>query len=83
MIDSFSGKYRFLSNFYKSPIEFSFPVISIQGEEATSPVIAVADTVEHAYQASKSSRLDEAFAILTMTTPGKAKRGGEELQLKE
>ena len=82
MIDSFSGKYRFLSNFYKSPIEFSFPLISVHGEEEMSPIIAVANTVEHGYQASKSNRLDEAYAILTMSTPGKAKRGGRNCSLR-
>ena len=75
MINSFKGKNRFLSNFYASRIEFRFPIFP-PSFHVVSPVLAVANTVEHGYQASKSVHLDEAFAILTISTPGKAKRGG-------
>ena len=61
MIDSFEGSYEFLSNFYES---------SFTWRGTTYP------TAEHAFQAAKT--LDPIYrqAIITASTPGKAKRLG-------
>jgi ribA/ribD-fused uncharacterized protein len=64
VIDSFSGKYRFLSNFYPSPIIWC-------GRAYMS--------VEHAYQAMKSlNDYDEAY-IRGALSAGAAKRIGSKL----
>lgn len=60
-IVGFSGEYRWLSNFYPSPIQI--------GEDH-------APTVEHAYQASKCKDPHDAAVILECPTPGQAKRLG-------
>jgi ribA/ribD-fused uncharacterized protein len=67
-IESFSGDYRFLSNFFR----------------ATAPVILDGieySTVEHAYQAAKTTNLTfrEKFKY---GTPGDAKRLGKSVQLR-
>lgn len=64
MIDSFTGKNRFLSNFYYSPIEFEGLVF---------------DTVEHAYQASKTNNIEEKKAIQEVYTPAEAKKLGRKV----
>lgn len=67
MIDSFSGSYRFLSNFYPSTIywgTYKFP------------------TVEHAYQALKSTDVDYRRKVEAAETPGKAKRLGRSVVLR-
>jgi hypothetical protein len=69
-ITSFDGKYSFLSNFYESPITDKKLVFS------TFP------TVEHYYQAAKTTSLTEYFAIATADTPGKAKRLGQKCQIR-
>ena len=68
VIDSFSGEYRFLSNFWPAPIEIwgkSFP------------------TTEHAYQTSKTvDELEKNYILWKNgkpTTPGLAKRRGNEI----
>lgn len=66
-INSFSGEYRFLSNFFPSPIHWCH---------------AVWPTVEHAYQAGKVTTVDEATAILNAPTPGIAKRLGGRAKLR-
>lgn len=66
-IHSFTGRYRFLSNFFPSPIAWG-------GAEWP--------TVEHAYQASKCVRQDEATAILNAPTPSVAKRIGNRAKLR-
>lgn len=58
-IDSFTGEYRYLSNFYPSPIV-------VDGVEYA--------TVEHAYQSAKAMDVEDKVAIATAPTPGKAKR---------
>lgn len=63
-IDRFSGKYRFLSNFYPSPI-------LILGIEYP--------TVEHAYQCAKATRLIDHEKVLSSRTPGEAKRRGRKI----
>lgn len=67
MIESFSGEHRFLSNFWPSPVK-------VKG--------VMFPTVEHAYQAIKTT--DEAIRkeISELPTPGKAKRFGKKLTLR-
>jgi len=67
VIDRFDGEYRFLSNFYPSPIEF--------GD-------FIAPTVEHAFQACKTCDLTERKAILMADTPAKAKKLGRAATLR-
>jgi ribA/ribD-fused uncharacterized protein len=66
-INSFSGKYHFLSNFY--PVKISL-------DEVVYP------TVEHAYQAAKTFSEDQRAAILKSETPGIAKRLGRLVTLR-
>ena len=68
MIEEFAGKNRFLSNFYKSPIEF---------EGDTYP------TVEHAFQAAKTSIAEERATIRANANPVIAKRKGRRVTLRE
>ena len=62
VIDSFRGKFAFLSNFHPSRIEY-------QG--ITYP------TVEHAYQADKFQDRETKLMIAALKTPGDAKRAGK------
>jgi N-glycosidase YbiA len=67
MISSFTGRYRFLSNFYPSPIRLGtieYP------------------TVEHAFQALKSHSQAERRRIAALPTPGQAKRAGRLLEIR-
>ena len=64
---SFHGPYRFLSNFYRSPIE-------IDGHTYL--------TAEHAYQALKTKDEHEREMIRRAPTPGKAKQWGKEVTLR-
>ena len=71
-ITSFSGEYRFLSNFWPSPIEVGSVVFP---------------TVEHAYQAAKfsrdlSDRGQRQAAFARLPTPGMAKREGRGIKLR-
>lgn len=67
IISSFSGEYDFLSNFYLYPITY---------EGKPYP------TVEHAYQASKTSFPTAREVIRLARTPGQAKRLGREVPLR-
>lgn len=67
VIDSFSGEYRFLSNFWLS-------IITCEGKEYA--------TVEHLYQVEKTFVESEREAIRLMSTPGKAKRLGNKATLR-
>lgn len=73
-IDSFFGKYRFLSNFYPSVL-----TISVNRKLFTF------DTVEHAYQGFKSTSLTELalFSIENGLTPGEAKKLGRSVKMRE
>lgn len=67
MIDSFEGKYRFLSNFYPAPViywDITFP------------------TVEHAYQAAKCVTRAQCILFAACRTPGEAKRKGRKIPLR-
>lgn len=67
MIGPFIGKYRFLSNFYPSEV-FSFGL--------SFP------TVEHAYQASKTTNEGIALRISQLPTPGQAKSYGRKIGIR-
>ncbi len=67
MIDSFSGSYRFLSNFYWVDVEMF-------GETYPS--------VEHAFQAAKMEDPERRGGIRIAMTPGDAKRMGRNLPLR-
>lgn len=64
-IDSFSGEYRFLSNFWP---------VSVVFEGRLYP------STEHAYQASKTTDDSVRETIAQMEKPGKAKKLGQEIQ---
>jgi ribA/ribD-fused uncharacterized protein len=68
MIDSFTGKYRFLSNFAPSKVDYF-------GDEYP--------TVEHAYQAAKTSDPQEREKVRLCKTPGEAKRMGRTITLRK
>jgi len=68
MIDSFSGEYEFLSNFYETLVCYDgwmYP------------------TSEHAYQAAKTLNVNERQKIRNASTPGKAKKIGRSVTLRE
>ena len=67
-IDSFSGNYDFLSNFY--PV-----VVELDGVKYTS--------VEHAYQAAKTLDLEEREVFRDSPTPAIAKKLGKKVQIRE
>jgi predicted NAD-dependent protein-ADP-ribosyltransferase YbiA (DUF1768 family) len=61
VINSFSGKYRFLSNFYECTVSYA---------QENYP------SVEHAYQAAKTLDLEYRAMIRKALTPAKAKQLG-------
>lgn len=67
-IESFSGDYRFLSNFW--PAEVMFQNIKFP-------------SVEHAYQAAKSKDGDVWLEFSTLPTAGVAKRFGRNIEIRE
>lgn len=67
-IDSFQDEYRFLSNFWPSPVDYMGDLYP---------------TVEHAFQAMKTKDHEERALVLKASTPGKAKRLGREVTLRE
>lgn len=67
MIQSFSGEYRFLSNFWPCTIEY---------EGSTYP------SVEHAYQAAKTLDLEARKRIAALASAGQAKRAGRRLTIR-
>lgn len=68
VIASFSGEYAFLSNFY--PVKITY-----EGD--------VYPSVEHAYQAAKTLDLASRERIRLCITPGKAKRLGGNVEVRE
>lgn len=66
-ITSFSGENRFLSNFWPSPIWW----LGLKFP-----------TVEHAFQATKTTDQEMRIAISVAATPGRAKRIGRTLELR-
>jgi ribA/ribD-fused uncharacterized protein len=68
MIDCFDGEFAFLSNFYPSPI---------------SDGNLIFPTVEHMFQAAKTVNIEEYEEIAAADTPGRAKRLGRKVTLRE
>ena len=69
-IDCFEGKYAFLSNFYFSPIApFNDGIIY--------------PTVEHAFQAYKTTDINKRKEIAVQPTPSKAKRLGRHVEMRD
>lgn len=69
VIDSFTGKYRFLSNFEHAPIRIRIDKMDLQG-----------DSVEHLYQALKATNAKDRMKILSCGQPGAAKRWGSKIK---
>jgi hypothetical protein len=67
-IDSFSGEFEFLSNFYPCQVMFDGVVWK---------------SVEHAYQAAKTDSCKERTAIYGATSPARAKRLGAKVRLRK
>ncbi len=67
VIDSFDGEWSFLSNFHPSEVHFDGDLYP---------------TVEHAFQAAKTTDPTERAAIRAATTPGRAKRAGRRVALR-
>lgn len=67
VIDEFSGRWRFLSNFYPAVITWGYIVYP---------------TVEHAFQSAKTFDMDIRQIIAAAPTPGKAKRLGRKVMLR-
>lgn len=68
IIDSFRGKYSFLSNFAPASIQYNgvyYP------------------SVEHAFQAAKTVSSYDKLVISLLQTPGEAKRAGRCVQLRD
>ena len=70
-INSFTGKYSFLSNF--APCLIYYP---------NSPDGAIYPSVEHAYQAAKTDDSAERTVIRLAPTPGAARRLGRKVTLR-
>ena len=68
MIDSFSGIYGFLSNFYPTTVIFDGQMYP---------------TVEHAFQAAKTLDVKQREHVQVAHTPGEAKRRGRRVTLRE
>lgn len=73
MIKEFRGKYRFLSNFYPSPIDVFHNFLNFWSRFPT---------VEHAYQAEKTLSDVHRVQIQECKTPGEAKKLGRIVPLK-
>ncbi len=69
-VNSFTGEYEFLSNFYEGA-----PIEMFDG--------LVYKTTEHAYQAHKTHNMEERKRVAAMSTPGKAKRAGKHVWLRD
>ena len=68
MIDSFDGQFAFLSNFFPSPVKMDGIVFP---------------TVEHAFQAAKTSDLGERRKLAAARSAGVAKRMGRKVALRK
>ena len=67
-INRFKGKYHYLSNFYSSPIRYKGKVYP---------------TAEHLYQALKTKNKRKRAMIRRCSSPGKAKKLGQEILLRD
>jgi ribA/ribD-fused uncharacterized protein len=68
IIDSFHGEYAFLSNYYDSPIFYDGILYP---------------TVEHAFQAAKTTVFIQRIIIANKKTPGQAKCAGRKVTLRD
>ena len=68
IIDSFHGEYAFLSNYYDSPIFYDGILYP---------------TVEHAFQAAKTTVFIQRIIIANKKTPGQAKCAGRKVKLRD
>ena len=68
IIDSFHGEYAFLSNYYDSPIFYDGILYP---------------TVEHAFQAAKTTVFIHRIIIANKKTPGQAKCAGRKVTLRD
>jgi ribA/ribD-fused uncharacterized protein len=68
VIDSFTGEYRWLSNFWPATIFY---------DDLVWP------SSEHLYQAAKSANLNQREMVRLAATPGIAKRLGKKLDIRE
>lgn len=71
-ITSFSGRYRWLSNFYVSPVVVASPHVTL------TPYIYA--SVEHAFAAAKAKHRLDHEAVAGCSTPGKAKALGRKVE---
>jgi len=67
-ITSFRNEYHFLSNFYEYPILYNNVLYK---------------STEHAFQAQKTLDLEEIQLVRNASTPGRAKKLGKEVTLRE
>jgi ribA/ribD-fused uncharacterized protein len=67
----FEGEYGFLSNFYRR-----YMVVTLFGEQ-----LAVR-SVEHGFQASKATKIEDAIAVQHTSTPAQAKRMGRKIMMR-
>jgi hypothetical protein len=67
IIKTFTDDYEFLSNFYESPLLFNNMVWQ---------------TVEHPFQAYKSTNKEDINIVYTLKTPGEAKKFGRAVKLR-
>lgn len=72
LINQFKGNYAFLSNFYKVPILNTFDF----GDYVVYP------SVEHAYQAAKTTDIETRLNIALLQTASAAKKAGQLLTLR-
>lgn len=68
VVESFSGSFAFLSNFHEYPFSWDG---------------RVAQTVEHHYNAAKTDNLAEKSRVYDQETPGRAKREGQKVTLRD
>jgi len=69
----FRDEFRFLSNFVPAIVKIQL----LSGE------VVSCKTVEHGYQALKACTVEDQIEILSQTTPGKAKRAGKKVKLRQ
>ena len=67
-IDRFDGNFCFLSNFYPATVELEDGIVY--------------PTSEHAFQAMKTTNMDERRAVAVCATPGQSKRKGRKVPLR-
>jgi ribA/ribD-fused uncharacterized protein len=71
----FFGEYRFLSNFHEHE------GVSIYIDGLAGQKIAC-NSVEHAFQASKTFNIEQRLGVVNAETPGKAKKEGRKVDLR-